>query len=280
MALIMAAAVKFPEFNRIFSAVTYYMPPTNKQPEPRTFNRKNSLNEGYYAYDGLLAEKTGWTGDAGHTYAAAAKRGDRTLVIALMSSPDSAARWEDATLLLDYGFNEFAPAGFAAEEFTKENFSAAFANGAEAEMRLIPESGFNCLILKSMDKKDIKISYAFYADDEVTGKAVFSVGPGAPMYGALGEVGLSVYMEAGPYETTRPESRQSGAPPASGQGGENEGESAVLAALERIYAIISVILQVVGAAAVVIVIYLVRRYTVAQRLKKLRRPPGSRRSYK
>ncbi|MCL2158156.1 MAG: serine hydrolase, partial [Oscillospiraceae bacterium] len=38
LAIIMAEAVKIPEFTRMFTTVTYSMPPTNRQPETRTFN--------------------------------------------------------------------------------------------------------------------------------------------------------------------------------------------------------------------------------------------------
>jgi len=275
MAVIMAAAVKFPEFNKIFSAVTYTMPPTNMQPEPRTFNRKHSLNEGLYAYGGLLAEKTGWTSDAGFTYVAAAARGGRTLVLALMRSPDSAARWEDATRLFDYGFDAFSPVSFTAEEFAKENYTAVFAGGVAASMRLVPEGGFERLILKSLTKADVAVDYAFYADGHIgniTGRAVFSVGGGAPMHSVLGEADMQVYLDAASCEIKLPE--QGGGLSAQEQGAES---GPLAAALAGIYRAVSVILQILGAAAVLVIVYYIRRYTAVQKIKKQRRLLGSNR---
>jgi D-alanyl-D-alanine carboxypeptidase (penicillin-binding protein 5/6) len=55
MALIMSAAIKIREFNNMFSAVLFQMPPTNMQPDARVFNRVNSLIEG----PNIIAEKIG-----------------------------------------------------------------------------------------------------------------------------------------------------------------------------------------------------------------------------
>ena len=269
MALIMAAAIKYPEFNKIFGAVTYSMPPTNKQPEPRTFNRKHSLNEGMYAYGGLLAEKTGWTSDAGYTYVSAASRGGRSLVLVLMRSPDPTARWEDATRLFDYGFDAFTSVSFTAEEIAKENYAAVFAGGVTASMRLVPEGGFDCLILKSLSKADVTIGYALYADGGITGKAVFSLGAGAPMYNVLGEAGMRVYLDAAACEITLPEQGGVNEP------GEQQGvEGAVAAALAGIYKVVSLVLQIIGAIAVLIIIYYIRRYIAVRKIKKQRRLQG------
>ncbi|MCL2096598.1 MAG: D-alanyl-D-alanine carboxypeptidase [Oscillospiraceae bacterium] len=272
MALIMSQAVKTPEFSKIFSSVSYYMPPTNIRPEePRYFNRRNSLIEGPHAYDGIIAEKTGWTGDAGLTYAAAAKRGDRTLVAVVMKSPDANARWRDTALLLNYGFDEFINISYTREEIAEENRAVEFSDGASIRVNFETQNNFNRLILKSLGKKDIDISYDFNRK-----KAAFLLNPGYAnlMYENLGEVDIEIYF-AGIDE------------PADinpGDGGEQTNNSAlditaaaeksnniIIAALSGIYKIISVILQIIGVLAVIAVILYIRRYIQVKKQRRIKR---------
>jgi len=105
MACIMMQAAKLPEFIEIFGTLYYEMPPTNKQKEVRRFRITNSLMVGDYEYEGVIAEKTGWTPAAQHTYVAIAKRKDLTLIAVVMKSPDVVTRWEDTTELFNYGFS-------------------------------------------------------------------------------------------------------------------------------------------------------------------------------
>lgn len=198
MVKIMAAAIKIPAFVNIFGAPSYEMPPTNKQPETRIFNRKNSMLIGEYKYEGVIAEKTGWTPDAGFTYAAAAKRGGRTLIAVLMKSPDEAARWSDTAALFDYGFEEFTPLSFSAEEIKKESYAIEDADNAGITADLIPSSGFSCLIHKTLGKEDIEIKYILSTgggSGKMQGNAVFAVkseSAAQDMYSELGKVDVQI----------------------------------------------------------------------------------------
>lgn len=61
-------------------------------------------------YDGALTGKTGFTGKAGYCYVGAAKRGEETLVVALLGAgwyPNKSYKWKDAKKLLDYGFANY-----------------------------------------------------------------------------------------------------------------------------------------------------------------------------
>ena len=186
MARILSAAIKLPEFNKMFSSLLYEMPPTNLQPETRYFNRRNSLIDGPHKYDGVIAEKTGWTGAAGYTYAAAAKRGERTLVSIIMKSPDAETRWEDTAALLDYGFDNFERVSYTADEISRSNNFISFT----------AQTGLDLLILKSLGKPDINISYILDISN-MTGKAVFKLkeGLGGAMFPELGELELRVDLE-------------------------------------------------------------------------------------
>lgn len=53
-------------------------------------------------YPGMGPAKTGWTIASRHTYAAAAQRGDRQLLLVLLKSPN---KWTDSRALFDYGFS-------------------------------------------------------------------------------------------------------------------------------------------------------------------------------
>ena len=272
MALIMSAAIKTPEFSKIFTSVKYNTPPTNKQPKGHEFNRKNSLNQGYYSYSGLVAEKTGYTSDAGYTYVAAATRNGRTLIAVVMRSPGEVARWEDTTMLFDYGFNEFKQITYKADEFEKEDYSVEFSNGSNANMSFIPNPGeeVSFLVLNSLSKQDIEITYNFTANEEggLYGRALFSLKSGASsgMFAEVGETALRVYING--YEIldhSGGSSKTGGSLPDSKKG------NPVLSALHGIYSVLSVILQIIGVIAVIFTIIFVRHYMRVQKIKKQRK---------
>jgi len=65
-----------------------------------------SINPLMGSYDGLEGVKTGFTDNAGRTFAASANRNGQRLIAVVMNSPDIAA---EASQLLDLGFNQMAP---------------------------------------------------------------------------------------------------------------------------------------------------------------------------
>ena len=72
-----------------------------------TCNNHNAL---LTSYDGAFTGKTGFTGKAGYCYTGAAKREDKTMIIALLGAgwyPNKSLKWKDARKLLDYGFENF-----------------------------------------------------------------------------------------------------------------------------------------------------------------------------
>lgn len=273
MARIMSAAIKIPEFTKMFSAMSYDMPPTNKQPEVRTFNRRNSLLEGPYSYDGVIAEKTGWTGDAGYTYIAAARRDGRTLIAVNMKSPDANSRWQEITALFDYGFNEFISVSYNISEFGKEKYSVEFTNGTKTDMTLIPEKNFTCLIPKSLKKEDLTVNYTFYADDindKLSGKAVFALKPEFSdlMFAELGEIELQIYFNG--------DKNGNGIMANSNMPARNDEQSTSKDAkkttvLSVILTVFSVILQIIGGLTSVYLLLLVRRNIIMKNRKKRRR---------
>ena len=63
------------------------------------------------SYEGTITGKTGFTSKAGYCFAGAAKRGEKTMIIALLQAggyPHKSYKWKDAAKLLDYGFHNFS----------------------------------------------------------------------------------------------------------------------------------------------------------------------------
>ena len=62
------------------------------------------------SYEGAVTGKTGFTGKAGYCYVGAAKKGEETMIIALLGAgwyPHKSYKWSDAKNLLNYGFENF-----------------------------------------------------------------------------------------------------------------------------------------------------------------------------
>lgn len=68
--------------------------------------RMKNHNKLLGVYPGMGPAKTGWTYEARHTFAAAAKRDGRELRLTLLKS---ANKWKDTRLLFDYGFANLPP---------------------------------------------------------------------------------------------------------------------------------------------------------------------------
>ncbi len=70
----------------------------------------NNHNALLTSYNGAFTGKTGFTGKAGYCYTGAAKKDEKTMVIALLGAgwyPNKSLKWKDAKKLLDYGFENF-----------------------------------------------------------------------------------------------------------------------------------------------------------------------------
>lgn len=71
------------------------------QPWDRSLENQNRLLSIYPGGDGI---KTGWTDQAGRCFAGSATRDGLQLITVVLNAPQM---WEDAILLLDYGFSQF-----------------------------------------------------------------------------------------------------------------------------------------------------------------------------
>ncbi|WP_163508698.1 D-alanyl-D-alanine carboxypeptidase family protein [Fodinicola acaciae] len=99
MALVLKAGLADPRFVRYFASTTYAFGPVGGPTR-----RLESQNELWHlGYAGTIGAKNGWTTPAGHTFVAAARRGERTLIVTMLN--DNRPAGSDAAALLDWGFS-------------------------------------------------------------------------------------------------------------------------------------------------------------------------------
>ncbi|MBE5805283.1 MAG: D-alanyl-D-alanine carboxypeptidase [Clostridiales bacterium] len=101
-------------------------------------------------YKGATGLKTGSTSLALYNLSASATRDDLSLIAVVMKAPTSAARFEDATKILDYGFKTYE-----AKSFGKEGDIVGKINvekGVEKSMEVILEKNCSCIMEKGKGK--------------------------------------------------------------------------------------------------------------------------------
>ncbi|MGY3334697.1 D-alanyl-D-alanine carboxypeptidase (penicillin-binding protein 5/6) [Streptomyces filamentosus] len=100
------AGVRDPEFTRYCSTAYADFPAGSWSYGIANTNRLLTGADGVGRYPGLIGVKNGYTSNAGNTLVAAARRGDRTLVVSVMNpqSGGGLAVYEEARELLDWGF--------------------------------------------------------------------------------------------------------------------------------------------------------------------------------
>ncbi|GAA1686101.1 hypothetical protein GCM10009765_39320 [Fodinicola feengrottensis] len=105
MALVLRAGLADPRFLQYFSSTTFSFGPVGGPSRPL-----ESQNELWHlGFSGEIGAKNGWTTPAGHTFAAAAQRGGRTLIVTMLNDDHPAGA--DAAALLNWGFGLSASAG-------------------------------------------------------------------------------------------------------------------------------------------------------------------------
>lgn len=105
MALVACEVAKEPKLCKILKTERYKVPATNKMRE-RNIKNHNKLvsQESVYYYPYAIGAKSGFHDTARHTMIAAAKKGDKTLVVVLLQCPTKQQKYEDAIKLFEHGF--------------------------------------------------------------------------------------------------------------------------------------------------------------------------------
>ncbi len=105
MALIACEAALEPTLRQVMKTQTYKIPPTNKKGERTIINRNQLLSKkSVYYYPYAIIGKTGFHNNAKSTLVAAAKKGNKTLVVVILESPNKNQKYEDAIQLFEHGF--------------------------------------------------------------------------------------------------------------------------------------------------------------------------------
>ena len=112
------------------------------------------------SYEGVLTGKTGFTGKAGYCYTGAAKRGEETMIIALLGAgwyPNKSYKWVDARKLLDYGFDsyEYQMVGKASWELP----DVSVVDGMEPKVSIATNGGTFRYLLSEHEKVECRIKW-------------------------------------------------------------------------------------------------------------------------
>jgi D-alanyl-D-alanine carboxypeptidase (penicillin-binding protein 5/6) len=110
------AGLRDPDFARYCSTAESMFPGDGGSYGIANTNRLLTGRDGVEPYPGLIGVKNGYTSGAGNTLVAAARHGERTLVVTVMNPQEggSHAVYEEARSLLDWGFDaagRVAPVG-------------------------------------------------------------------------------------------------------------------------------------------------------------------------
>ncbi|MEI8124238.1 MAG: D-alanyl-D-alanine carboxypeptidase family protein [Parachlamydiaceae bacterium] len=106
MALITKEALKNPTFREIVKTTQYTRPKTNKQEATTLVQTNKLLRRGPYFYPKAIGIKTGFYSLAKHTFVAAAKDGDRTLIAVLMKVNDRKDMFIDSKKMFEAAFSQ------------------------------------------------------------------------------------------------------------------------------------------------------------------------------
>ncbi len=106
LCLMTKEALKYQKFREIVSKVQYQKPRTNKQGPADILHTNPLIKPGRFFYPKAIGGKTGFHNHSQYTLVAAAEHEGRTLIAAVMGTPDSADRYADAILLFEAAFAE------------------------------------------------------------------------------------------------------------------------------------------------------------------------------
>lgn len=172
MALLTQYALQNAQFTEIFSTITYEAEPTNKQPEKRIWSNQNDMIKNTtYKYEGAFGGKLGYTEEALYTIVTAAKRNGRTLICVCMKSDPYVQQYQDASALLDFGFDEFKKVEMTAEDLPFRNITFAVKVDEKvkipASAQILTGSRSVYYLPKGLKKDDYEISFNYTEKENI-----------------------------------------------------------------------------------------------------------------
>ena len=103
------------------------------------------------SYNGITGLKTGTTDDAGSCISATAKRDDLSLIAVVLGSDSGTDRFKDASILLDYGFNNYSVIIPKEKKLPKVKVN----KGMESEVEVYSNPPKSVLVAKGSDSEII-----------------------------------------------------------------------------------------------------------------------------
>lgn len=117
----------------------------------------NNTNELLNKYKGADGIKTGWTTAAGGCLAASAKRGEIQLIAIVMHSTNQDTRFEDATNLLNFGFERVRLVGGISKNNSEKKIFVR--GGRKATVRVNVERSLDFPLMAGEDSKLLRVTY-------------------------------------------------------------------------------------------------------------------------
>lgn len=110
------------------------------------------------AYKGCDGVKTGFTDEAGHSIVATAERNGTRFIATVLGAPSSEDRYEEASKLLNYGFNNFKSVHVANRNEIVATLPVE--KGSLQEVDVVTEEKLSLVIQKD-EEADYEIEYDF-----------------------------------------------------------------------------------------------------------------------
>lgn len=98
--------MQYPEVREITKKKVFTMPETTES-GPRRLDTTNALLKKKMHYEGVYGVKTGYMGESGYCFVGAAERDGMDLICVVLKDETRKESFQDATKLLDYGFDNF-----------------------------------------------------------------------------------------------------------------------------------------------------------------------------
>lgn len=135
------------KFLKIFGALEYTIPYTNKKSEPRNFVAKHRmLRLDKYKDSGVIGGKTGYTNVAKHTIATLSEKDGKRFVSVLFGAPEMGLLFTETEKMLKHGYEDFTKTTITKEEIGIKE---------EGNLRITPIEDVTFYLPNQYTKEDI-----------------------------------------------------------------------------------------------------------------------------
>lgn len=152
IALLCRHALKNESFQKIFGAVNYSIPATNKSAQSRVIAQDCALlKEGDYFYDAASGGKIGSTAASGYSLCVSAKRDATSLIAVVLGEENADTAYHDIVHVLEYGFSSAQTVTFTPEEIGTREIEVMDGGRHVADVTFSCQSSFNILLPADID---------------------------------------------------------------------------------------------------------------------------------